>query len=126
MDIEKIKASYREFQQKNAGFDKIAILTREGGIEYADEGFITADEAKSVMDAWLTNKPAIEVGGNRFPILKWDELQFASRNTSGMGAIIGCITKSKLFFVAFLLPNTNSNLIAATVALNRWSWNIIE
>jgi hypothetical protein len=124
MDVEKIKTEYAKFQEKGPDFGNLMILSREGNLLWSlDPDFTTEDQTKGLMDVWLNSKPAVELNGNRYPILKWDELQFAAKNTAGKGAIIGCVCKSKNF--AVVQYSGTGNLIGATVELNRWSWNIV-
>ena len=94
MDAEQIKNKYQEFQDANNGFAEAMILSKEGKILFSlDPNYITEDEAKNFMDAWLTKKSAVIIGDNRFPILSHEEIQFAARNVKGKGALVGTKTK---------------------------------
>lgn len=126
MDVEAVKKSYQEFQQKNPGFGELLVLTKEGTIILAtDPGFAKEEETKQLMDAWLNNKPAVEIGGIRFSVLKWDPIQFAARNVGPKGALIGSIAKSNNYAVIHLSKDCPTPLLAATVSLNRWAWGLV-
>lgn len=125
MDAAEIKAKFDELTQKKEGLGVLLVLSKDGSILYAsDPNFAKPEETKALMDAWLTTKPAIEIGGLRYPILKWDPLQLAARNTTGNGAIVGAVTKAGNYAVMQLLKNCTIPLLEAGVILNRWSWNL--
>ena len=124
MDKEKINSSYKEFQAQNPGFGALIVLTRAGEILHMTEpDAMTADQAKHLVDVWFNNKPAVEFGDIRYPVLKWDELQFAAKNVAKKGSLVGCKTKSDKLVVSKVAGDCPTNIITATIALNRWSWN---
>ncbi len=119
MDIEKLKAEYAKFKETFEGFGVLTLLSEAGEILYTDDpAAIAPEEAKELLDAWLHTKPAVIVAGNRFPVLKWDPLQFAARNVKGAGSIVGSITKSKNYCIVFY--HGTGNLIQTSIDFNRW------
>jgi hypothetical protein len=126
MENEEIQAAYTEFQNEHVGFAELLVLNESGEQLFAsDTDFATAEESAQIMDVWLNNKPAVEIKEVRYPVLKWDPLQFAARNVNKLGAIIGCKTKLENYVVARLDPSCKTPLIEAGVLLNRWSWNLL-
>jgi hypothetical protein len=124
MDADKVSASYKAFQDQNPGFGALIVLTRVGDILYTSEpDAMSPDQAKHLVDVWFNNKPAVEFGDIRYPVLKWDELQFAAKNVAKKGSLIGCKTKTDNFAVVKVAGDCPTNIIQATIALNRWSWN---
>ncbi len=126
MDAEQIKNKYQEFQDANNGFAEVMILSKEGKILFSLEpNYITEDEAKNFMDAWLTKKSAVVIGENRFPILSHEEIQFAARNVKGKGALVGTKTKENHYIIAHLEPSSRFPPTIAAINLNRWAWDIL-
>jgi hypothetical protein len=125
MDTEKLHEEYRQFQQTNEGFAEMMVLTKEGTIMFlTDSTFISEEDARNLMDAWLTRKSAAVIGEDRYPILSWETIQFAARNVKGKGALIGCLTKSDNYIVVHLEPHCKTPPAIAAINLNRWSWHI--
>ena len=126
MDTEKLHEDYHQFQETNEGFAEMMILTNEGTILFlTDSTFLSAEDARNVMDAWLNRKSAAVVGEDRYPILSWEAIQFAARNVNGKGALIGCLTKSGDYIVVHLTPKCRTPPAIAAINLNRWSWHIV-
>ena len=126
MDEEKIKTEYATFQDEHEGFGDFAILNRNGEVIFRlNQNFVTDEEGKILMDAWLNHKSAVEWTNKRYPILSWEEIQFAARNVKDKDALIGCITKSKNFIVVHLKAGAKAAPAIAAIALNRWSWDKI-
>ena len=126
MENEEIQAAYTEFQNDHPGFVELLVLSESGEQLFtSDPDFATPEETAQLMTAWLTNQPAVEIKEVRYPILKWDELQFAASNVAGYGALIGAKTKAGNYAVVHLDTSTKTPLLQATVELNRWSWNLL-
>lgn len=126
MNEEKIKSEYLEFQNEHEGFGNLMVLNNEGQILFSlDPNFASKEEGKALMDAWLNNKSAIKIGEKRYPILSWEEIQFAARNVKDKDALIGCKVKSKNYVVVHLEKGAKISPAIASIALNRWSWDKI-
>ncbi len=125
MEIDKLKSKYLEFQTENEGFGNLILLSKEGEIIFSlDPNFIGGTEAKELMDSWLNHKSAFVIGENRYPILSWEELQFAARNVKGKGAIIGTRTKSNEYTLVHLSPASKIAPTMGSIKLNRWVWDL--
>ena len=75
MDTEKLHEEYRQFQETNEGFAEMMVLTKAGEILFlTDATFLTAEDARNLMDAWLTRKSAAVLGEDRYPILSWENI----------------------------------------------------
>ena len=124
LNIEKILAEYAQFQADNPGFAEIIILTSTGELEYgSDPTFCSKEEAKPLFDAWMNHGSAVEIGGNRYPVLSWEVMQFAARNVKGKGALVGCKTKTDRYVVVHLEAKVAPTM--AAIKFNRWSWDVI-
>ena len=124
MNEEEVKQAFAEFQTQFPGMDKLMIMDGEGNILMStDTDFISAEEAKIVLDVWKSGKSPLEVGGLRYPVLKWDDIQFAAKNIPKKIGLIGSIGKSGNYCVAQYTGG--GNLLQSTIDLNRWCWNII-
>ena len=126
LDFEKFLAEYRDFQQEHPSFGEIFILSSTGGLEFCSPAdYCTEAEAQVLLDSWQNHGSAAVIGEDRYPIISWEELQFAARNVRGKGALIGCKTKSDRYVVIHLLPGAKDGPTTAAIKLNRWSWQII-
>ncbi|MHA2001529.1 MAG: hypothetical protein ACTSVU_05500 [Promethearchaeota archaeon] len=124
MDTESISNEYKSFQESHPGYGNIIILSIEGEILYtSDPDWISPDQAKNFMDAWLNNGPALILGEDRFSIINWFDLQFAAKNVRGKGAFVGSKTKLDHYVLAFLPPGSKVPLTVGAIEINRWVWD---
>jgi hypothetical protein len=125
MDAAKIQAEFDNLKKKYEGFGDLAVLSKDGKILFqTNPAMPTAQEAVHIMESWLGTKPAIEVAGIRYAILKWDPIQFASRSVASKTAIVGSITKAGNYGLIRTTPACQEPLIECSVILNRFSWNL--
>ncbi|TFH29631.1 MAG: hypothetical protein E4G98_03495 [Promethearchaeota archaeon] len=126
MDYQTLQPEFTEFTQEFPDFDAFFIVDVEGNMLFTtDPLFVNGDDTKILMQAWLKHESAFTIGENRYPILSWEEVQFAARNVRGKGAIIGTITQSKDYILAHLKPGASVAPTIAAIHLNRKFWNLI-
>ncbi len=124
MDENQIKEKYEEFQGEFPGMDTLLIMDKDAKILYcSDPEFANEEDTKNLLDVWKNKKSPLKLGGKRYVVLKWDDIQFASKNVVDKNAIIGSITKSGNYVV--VLYQGTGNLLQSTIDLNRWCWNLI-
>lgn len=126
LNKEQVLSIFREFQTENPGYEILIVLSAEGILEFSsDEGFCTPEEAKNLLKAWKEHESAVIIGEDRFPILSWEELQFAARNVRGKGVLVGAKTKTNRYVVIKISAETKAAPTIAAIKVNRWSWNLI-
>lgn len=126
LNIEHVMTEYKTFQEQNQSFGELIILSPNGNLEYTHPSeFCSDSEAQSLFEAWKNHGSAAVIGEDRYPIISWEELQFAARNVKGKGALVGCKTKTNRYIVVHLLPGAKDGPTTAAIKLNRWSWSII-
>src|SRR6056297_1229275 len=119
MDENQIKEKYEEFQGEFPGMDTLLIMDKDAKILYcSDPEFANEEDTKNLLDVWKNKKSPLKLGGKRYVVLKWDDIQFASKNVVDKNAIIGSITKSGNYVV--VLYQGTGNLLQSTIDLNRW------
>jgi len=124
LDENQFNAEFGQFQQEFPGFGELILLTKEGKIVFSTKsGFFTDEDAKTLINTWFTHQSAVVWGTDRFPILNWEELQFAARNVHGKGALVGTKTKSGLYAVVHIKPDGSIPPSLGAIHLNRWIWN---
>ncbi len=126
LQSDEIVSKFREYQTSHAGSEILLILTNKGELEFStDPTFCSQEDAQNLLKAWLSRESAAQIGEDRYPILSWEELQFAARNIHGKGALVGCKTKTNRYVVVKLAPTSKEAPTIAAIHLNRWSWNLI-
>jgi len=122
MDEEKIKEEYAEFQKTFPGMSNMVVLDADGKVVFSlNLDFMSEEDAESLLDVWKNQKSPLTLGGERYVVLKWDDIQFASKNVKDKTAIIGSICKSGNRCV---VEYTGSgNLLQSTIDLNRWCYS---
>ena len=126
LDMDRILAEYQKFQELHPSYSEIIIISPNGGLEYCShKDFCSEEDVKALFDAWMNHGPAAVLSGDRYPILSWEELQFAARNVRGKGALVGCKTKTHRYVLIHLNPNAKEAPTTAAIKLNRWSWDVI-
>jgi hypothetical protein len=126
MDAAAITSAFQSLQNENPGsFELLVVISKAGEVLYSSqEGAVTPDQAKHILDVWSNNKAAVELGEIRYPVLKWDPLQFAAKNVGGKGSLVGSKTKAENYAVAKVSPGSPLSVIQASIVLNRWAWNV--
>ena len=92
-----------------------------------EEGFFSSEEARQLFFAWQNHEDAFFIGEERFPILSWNETQFAARNIKSKLIIVGTKTRTNRYVVMKVDPGTlwQPNIAAlASTMLNLWSRNL--
>ena len=126
MDYQTLQPEFTSFLEEYPDFDAFFIADAEGNLLFTtDPSFVKDEDTKSLMQAWLKHESAFTIGENRFPILSWEEVQFAARNVRGHGAIIGTMTESKVYLIAHLKQGASLAPTIAAIHLNRKFWNLI-
>lgn len=125
-DSDELNAQFLQFQLENPGFDSIIVLSPEGKLEYvSDPAICSEQEAAQLFHAWKEHQSAVILGEDRFPILSWEELQFAARNVKGKGMLVGSRTKTNRYVVIKLGPTAKIAPTIAAIQVNRWAWNVV-
>lgn len=119
-----ITEQVKEFFSQNAGYTDFFVIDGEGNVEFKyGEEEADVEELKGLLNAWKNTEPAAIFRGNRYPILKWDPLQFAATSVKTKYSLIGSTTKTKKYCVAHFTGGGNA--IMNTINLNRFVWNLI-
>jgi hypothetical protein len=110
--------------QEQEGIEEIFLLNKEGEVVYKSEEFqLSDDEGKALLTAWKSNEPAIMFEGNRFAVLKNDEIQLAARNiTGGKGNIVGSVTKEGDYLVAHT-RDEGLIILEWSIFINKVAWS---
>lgn len=108
---------------KYEGIEEIFALNSEGLILFKLGDFpLSNEEAKAILGAWLNKEPSLTFQGNRFAVLKNDELQLAAKNIAkGMGNVVGSKTKEG----DYLLAHTRDEgmiLLEWSIHVNKVAW----
>ena len=126
MTFDNLKNEFQAFQEENPGFEILLALSAEGNLEFTTEdAFCSPEDAQKMFKAWHEHGSAVVIGEDRFPILSWEELQFAARNVRGKGSLVGAKTKSGRYGIAKLSGSAKLAPTIAAIKFNRWSWDII-
>jgi hypothetical protein len=113
----------KELNEYN-GMEQIFVLSPEGEILFKSEDFpLSNEEAKAILKAWKENETALMFQGNRYAILKNDEIQLAAKNiVGGKGNIIGSVTKEG----DYLLAHTQDKgliVLEWSIFINKIAWS---
>ena len=106
------------------GVEDIFLLNKEGEIVHKNEDFpLSNEEAKALLNAWKTEKPALVFQDHRYVILKNDEIQLAAKNIgAGKGNIIGSITKEGDYLIAHT-RDEGLILLEWSIFINKVAWS---
>ncbi len=106
------------------GVEDIFLLNKEGEIVHKNEDFpLSNEEAKALLEAWKTKKPALVFQDHRYAILKNDEIQLAAKNIgAGKGNIIGSITKEGDYLIAHT-RDEGLILLEWSIFINKVAWS---
>ena len=106
------------------GMEEIFTLSPEGEILFKSEEFQLSDEeAKAILNAWKENEKALMFQGNRYAVLKNDEIQLAAKNIAGgKGNIIGSITKEGDYLIAHT-QDEGLIVLEWSIFINKIAWS---
>lgn len=114
--VDKLKEEYDEIKE-------IFLLDSLGNIIFKSENFsLSENEAKEILNAWKNKKSFLNFMGNRFPIVKWAEIQLAAKNIHGEGSICGSITPEGEYFIAHIQESKDLLLIEWSIMINKQVW----
>jgi hypothetical protein len=123
MELQRFKYLVEELREYD-GMEEIFVLSPEGEILFKSEDFpLSNEEAKAILKAWKENETALMFQGNRYAILKNDEIQLAAKNiVGGKGNIIGSVTKEG----DYLLAHTQDKgliVLEWSIFINKIAWS---
>jgi hypothetical protein len=106
------------------GVEEVFLLSSEGEILLKSGNFpFSVEEAKELLTSWKEKKGSIVYQGNRFAILKNDELQLAAKNISqNKGSIVGSKTKEGDYVIAHISQKTDLILLEWAIQINKLAW----
>ena len=106
------------------GVEEIFLLNSEGDVVYKSGEFqLTNQETRAILAAWKTNEPALMFQGNRFAILKNDEIQLAAKNIGGgKGNVVGSITKEGDYLVVHT-RDEGLIILEWSIFINKVAWS---
>ena len=109
----------REFE----GIEEVFLLNNKGEIEHTSEEYpLSAEDAKSLFNAWKRKEPSIKLRNHRFAVLKNDEIQLAAKNIAGgKGNIVGSVTKEGDYLVA-RTRDEGMILLEWSIFVNKVAW----
>ena len=110
----------REFE----GMEEIFVLDSNGNILFKSEDFqLSSEEAKAILKAWKENETALMFLGNRYAVLKNDEIQLAAKNiVGGKGNIVGSITKEGDYIIAHT-QDKGLIVLEWSIFINKVAWS---
>ena len=116
--VNKIKSEYDQVKE-------VLLLDPTGNVIYKSEEFpIDEKETKGVLDSWKNTKSSLNFMGNRYVILKWDDIQLAAKNIGGKGNICGSITPEGDYFVAHIEDSQETLLLIEwSIMVNKLVWD---
>jgi len=125
MNLMQLADQFADFRISQSDFDALAVLSPTGELLFQSEhDFIKPAEGIALVDAWKNHLSAVTLGEDRYPILSWEDYQFAARNVKGKGALVGSLDREKNFVVAHIIPTARNAPAIAAILLNRWVWGI--
>lgn len=106
------------------GVKEAFVIDKDGVLKYKSHEFpLSPDEAKALLNAWKGKQPALMYQGNRFAILKNDEIQLAAKNiVGGKGNLVGSVTKEGDYFLA-RTRDEGMILLEWSIQINKIAWS---
>ena len=106
------------------GMEQIFVLNPEGEILFKSEEFqLSNEEAKAILKAWRENETALMFQGNRYAVLKNDDIQLAAKNiVGGKGNIVGSITKQGDYILAHT-QDKGLIVLEWSIFINKIAWS---
>ena len=110
----------REFE----GMEEIFVLDSNGDILFKSEDFqLSSEEAKAILKAWKEKETALMFLGNRYAVLKNDEIQLAAKNiVGGKGNIVGSVTKEGDYIIAHT-QDKGLIVLEWSIFINKVAWS---
>ncbi len=123
MELQRFNYLKTELQEYE-GMEEIFALSPEGEILFKSEDFLLPnEEAKAILKAWKENETALMFQGNRYAILKNDEIQLAAKNiVGGKGNIVGSITKEGDYIIAHT-QDKGLIVLEWSIFINKVAWS---
>lgn len=123
MELQRFKYLVEELREYD-GMEEIFVLSPEGEILFKSEDFqLSSEEAKVILKAWKENETALMFQGNRYAILKNDEIQLAAKNiVGGKGNIVGSITKEGDYIIAHT-QDKGLIVLEWSIFINKIAWS---
>ncbi|TXT58141.1 MAG: hypothetical protein BAJALOKI2v1_430008 [Promethearchaeota archaeon] len=106
------------------GIDKVFLLDKDGKILFKSRDFQLSDEeGKEILKSWKEKESAIMFQGDRYAILKNDEIQLAAKNIVGQkGNLAGSVTKEGDYLIAHVINDTGMILLEWSIFVNKVAW----
>ncbi|MHA1369429.1 MAG: hypothetical protein ACTSWN_11530 [Promethearchaeota archaeon] len=96
---------FGELQKQNSYVKKGCVADRDGNIIFKTDNWDPSSDMKIVIDTWLSHGPRIEVEEIGYSVLRSEPEQLITTNVTKKGSIVGSITKSGDYFIAWLSPD---------------------
>ena len=106
------------------GLEEVWLLNAEGDVFFKNKDFdVSLEESKALLKAWKEKEVAVVFQGNRYAILKNDEIQLAAKNIAGgKGNVAGSITKDGDYLLAHISADTGLILLEWSIMVNKLAW----
>jgi len=123
MELQRFNYLVKELREYD-GMEQIFALSPEGEILFKSEDFLLSnEEAKAILKAWKEAETALMFQGNRYAILKNDEIQLAAKNiVGGKGNIVGSITKEGDYIIAHT-QDKGLIVLEWSIFINKVAWS---
>ena len=107
------------------GLEEAWLLNPDGEVLFKNKDFeLSLEESKALLKAWKEKEGAVIFQGNRYAILKNDEIQLAAKNIAGgKGNIAGSITKDGNYLLAHISADTGLILLEWSILVNKLAWS---
>jgi len=123
MELQRFNFLVKELEEYE-GMEQIFALNPEGEILFKSEDFLLSnEETKAILKAWKENETALMFQGNRYAILKNDEIQLAAKNiVGGKGNIVGSVTKEGDYIIAHT-QDKGLIVLEWSIFINKIAWS---
>ncbi len=123
MELQRFNFLVKELEAYE-GMEQIFALNPEGAILFKSEDFLLSNEdAEAIFKAWKENETALMFQGNRYAILKNDEIQLAAKNiVGGKGNIVGSVTKEGDYIIAHT-QDKGLIVLEWSIFINKIAWS---
>ena len=123
MELQRFNFLKKELMEYE-GMQEIFVLSPEGEIIFKSEDFsLSNEEAKAILKAWKESETALMFQGNRYAILKNDEIQLAAKNiVGGKGNIVGSVTKEGDYVIAHT-QDKGLIVLEWSIFINKIAWS---
>ena len=123
MELQRFNYLVEELREYD-GMEEIFVLSPEGEILFKSEDFsLSNEEAKTILKAWKESETALMFQGNRYAVLKNDEIQLAAKNiVGGKGNLVGSITKEGDYIIAHT-QDKGLIVLEWSIFINKVAWS---